>query len=642
MSTTPHSTYRPFRVPIYPLCDAQGVPILSREEAIVQWGNELELDGRVNFVQWGNELELDGRVNSAFTHIKRLLTGLALKSGGFSESSAVAAIHLTAQLIQLHSITVKKETYNERLYTRGCNISAAIPAAIANLAQLDAGAATDMEDQCIGWFTLDSDDPSWPMTGSVPNVKFEWNRVLGDQVLDLTFSALMPNCIMEDITIPIYDSYLVSAEKKAAITFTGLEHIYPGYPGSDVEVDSAWARVHQAAKKEVPQLELQYIIRSPQHVELVNWHFARLTGLHFAQLTGRYEANLLTDPLTSCFKLNLVTPDNTNVDIPIEKCSFNGRGSSKYLWTPISIDLPSSNKGNLLFANSDFVATTLTWQNTAGNGKGQVPSFSSCHFNEAIIDIGTVPYSPVAGVNFVDCFNPKDSGGMSANSNSIAVHMQSGQFINISGSGYRSDPDPIIFRTSMQTGADIQIKRQKHFGIADAAPISVSLRDIPATVPIELSVKGAAQVFMSDILLHKLVVDSTIDNEPQQYTGINVHESGAVFNSIMLQDIRNFKYDNYDKLNLKAPNISLSYTAESGAGATTPVSRHLSVYSMRKYVKDASVWQLAKTAGMLRAGITEANQDQVKTLLEVVDQAVAKQHRQSAAPVKKTKSGTTP
>ena len=617
MSTTPHSTYQPFRVPIYPLCDAQGVPILSREEAIVQWGNELELDGRVN---------------SAFTHIKRLLTGLALKSGGFSESSVVAAIHLTAQLIQLHSITVKKEAYNERLYTRGCNISAATPAAIASLAQLG---APDMEDQCIGWFTLDSDEPSWPMTGSVPNVKFEWNMVLGDQVLDLTFSALMPNCIMEDITIPIYDSYLVSAEKKAAITFTGLEHIYPGYPGSDVEVDSAWARVHQAAKKAVPQLELQYLIRSPQHVELVNWHFA--------QLTRRYEANLLTDPLTSCFKLNLVTPDNTNVDIPIEKCSFKGRGSSKYPWTPISIDLPSSNKGNLLFANSDFVSTTLTWQNTAGNGKGQVPSFSSCHFNEAIIDIGTVPYSPVAGVNFVDCFNPNDSGSMSANSNSssssIAVHMQRGQFINISGSGYKSDPDPIIFRTSMQTGANIQIKRQKHFGIADAAPISVSLRDIPATVPIELSVKGAAQVFMSDILLHKLVVDSTIDNEPQQYTGINVHESGAIFNSIILQDIRNFKYDN---LNLKAPNISLSYTAESHAGATTPASRHLSVNGMRKYVEDASVWQLAKTAGMLRAGITEANQDQVKTLLEVVDQAVAKQHRQLVVFVKKTKSGTTP
>ena len=626
MSTTPHSTYRPFRVPIYPLCDAQGVPILSRGEAIVQWGNELELDGQVN---------------SAFTHIKRLLTGLALKSGGFSESSAVAAIHLTAQLIQLHSITVKKEAYNERLYTRGCNISAATPAAIANLAQLDAGVATAMEDQCIGWFTLDLDEPSWPMTGSVPNVKFEWNMVLGDQVLDLTFSALMPNCTMEDITIPIYDSYLVSAEKKAAITFTGLEHIYPGYPGSDVDVDSAWARVHQAAKKAVPQLELQYLIRSPQHVELVNWHFAQFNW-QFAQLTRRYEANLLTDPLTSCFKLNLVTPDNTNVDIPIEKCSFKGRGSSKYPWTPISIDLPSSNKGNLLFANSDFVSTTLTWQNTAGNGKGQVPSFSSCHFNEAIIDIGTVPYSPVAGVNFVDCFNPNDSGSMSANSNSssssIAVHMQRGQFINISGSGYKSDPDPIIFRTSMQTGANIQIKRQKHFGIADAAPISVSLRDIPATVPIELSVKGAAQVFMSDILLHKLVVDSTIDNEPQQYTGINVHESGAIFNSIILQDIRNFKYDN---LNLKAPNISLSYTAESGAGATTPASRLLSVYSMRKYVEDASVWQLAKTAGMLRAGITEANQDKVKTLLEVVDQAVAKQHRQSAAPVKKTKSGTT-
>ena len=627
MSTTPHSTYRPFRVPIYPLCDAQGVPILSRGEAIVQWGNELELDGQVN---------------SAFTHIKRLLTGLALKSGGFSESSAVAAIHLTAQLIQLHSITVKKEAYNERLYTRGCNISAATPAAIANLAQLDAGVATQldagvataMEDQCIGWFTLDSDEPSWPMTGSVPNVKFEWNMVLGDQVLDLTFSALMPNCIMEDITIPIYDSYLVSAEKKAAITFTGLEHIYPGYPGSDVDVDSAWARVHQAAKKAVPQLELQYLIRSPQHVELVNWHFA--------QLTRRHEANLLTDPLTSCFKLNLVTPDNTNVDIPIEKCSFKGRGSSKYPWTPISIDLPSSNKGNLLFANSDFVSTTLTWQNTAGNGKKQMPSFSSCHFNEAIIDIGTVPYSPVAGVNFVDCFNPNDSGSMSANSNSssssIAVHMQRGQFINISGSGYKSDPDPIIFRTSMQTGANIQIKRQKHFGIADAAPISVSLRDIPATVPIELSVKGAAQVFMSDILLHKLVVDSTIDNEPQQYTGINVHESGAIFNSIILQDIRNFKYDN---LNLKAPNISLSYTAESGAGATTPASRLLSVYSMRKYVEDASVWQLAKTAGMLRAGITEANQDKVKTLLEVVDQAVAKQHRQLVVSVKKTKSGTT-
>ena len=627
MSTTPHSTYQPFRVPIYPLCDAQGVPILSRGEAIVQWGNELELDGQVN---------------SAFTHIKRLLTGLALKSGGFSESSAVAAIHLTAQLIQLHSITVKKEAYNERLYTRGCNISAATPAAIANLAQLDAGVATAMEDQCIGWFTLDPDEPSWPMTGSVPNVKFEWNMVLGDQVLDLTFSALMPNCTMEDITIPIYDSYLVSAEKKAAITFTGLEHIYPGYPGSDVDVDSAWARVHQAAKKAVPQLELQYLIRSPQHVELVNWHFAQFNW-QFAQLTRRYEANLLTDPLTSCFKLNLVTPDNTNVDIPIEKCSFKGRGSSKYPWTPISIDLPSSNKGNLLFANSDFVSTTLTWQNTAGNGKGQVPSFSSCHFNEAIIDIGTVPYSPVAGVNFVDCFNPNDSGSMSANSNSssssIAVHMQRGQFINISGSGYKSDPDPIIFRTSMQTGANIQIKRQKHFGIADAAPISVSLRDIPATVPIELSVKGAAQVFMSDILLHKLVVDSTIDNEPQQYTGINVHESGAIFNSIILQDIRNFKYDN---LNLKAPNISLSYTAESGAGATTPASRLLSVYSMRKYVEDASVWQLAKTAGMLRAGITEANQDKVKTLLEVVDQAVAKQHRQLVVSVKKTKSGTIP
>lgn len=627
MSTTPHSTYQPFRVPIYPLCDAQGVPILSRGEAIVQWGNELELDGRVN---------------SAFTHIKRLLTGLALKSGGFSESSAVAAIHLTAQLIQLHSITVKKEAYNERLYTRGCNISAATPAAIANLAQLDAGVATDMEDQCIGWFTLDSDEPSWPMTGSVPNVKFEWNMVLGDQVLDLTFSALMPNCIMEDITIPIYDSYLVSAEKKAAITFTGLEHIYPGYPGSDVDVDSAWARVHQAAKKAVPQLELQYLIRSPQHVELVNWHFA--------QLTRRYEANLLTDPLTSCFKLNLVTPDNTNVDIPIEKCSFKGRGSSKYPWTPISIDLPSSNKGNLLFANSDFVSTTLTWQtwqNTAGNGKGLVPSFSSCHFNEAIIDIGTVPYSPVAGVNFVDCFNPNDSGSMSANSNSssssssIAVHMQRGQFINISGSGYESDPDPTIFRTPMQTGANIQIKRQKHFGIADAAPISVSLRDIPATVPIELSVEGAAQVSMSDILLHRLVVDSAVDGEPQQYTGINVHESGAIFNGIILQDIRDFGHDNLN-LNLKAPNISLSYTAESGAGATTPASRHLSVDGMRKYVKDASVWQLAKTAGMLRAGITEANQDQVKTLLEVVDQAVAKQHRQLVVLVKKTKSGTTP
>ena len=635
MSTTPHSTYQPFRVPIYPLCDAQGVPILSREEAIVQWGHELDL-----------ELELDGHFNSAFTHIKRLLTGLALKSGGFSESSAVAAIHLTAQLIQLHSITVKKEAYNERLYTRGCNISAATPAAIANLAQLDAGVATqldtgvatDMEDQCIGWFTLDPDEPFWPMTGSVPNVKFEWNMVLGDQVLDLTFSALMPNCIMEDITIPIYDSYLVSAEKKATITFTGLEHIYPGYPGSDVEVDSAWARVHQAAKKEVPQLELQYLIRSPQHVELVNWHFA--------QLTRRYEANLLTDPLTSCFKLNLVTPDNTNVDIPIEKCSFKGRGSSEYPWTPISIDLPSSNKGNLLFANSDFVSTTLTWQNTAGNGKGQVPSFSSCHFNEAIIDIGTVPYSPVAGVNFVDCFNPNDSGSMSANSNSssssIAVHMQRGQFINISGSGYESDPDPIIFRTSMQTGANIQIKRQKHFGIADAAPISVSLRDIPATVPIELSVEGAAQVFMSDILLHRLVVDSTVEGEPQQYTGINVHESGAIFNGIILLDIRDFGYDNLNCYYLKAPNISLSYTAESGAGATTPASRHLSVNGMRKYVEDASVWQLAKTAGMLRAGITEANQDQVKTLLEVVVQAVAKQHRQSAAPVKKTKSGTTP
>ena len=602
MSTTPHSTYQPFRVPIYPLCDAQGVPILSRGEAIVQWGNELELDGRVN---------------SAFTHIKRLLTGLALKSGGFSESSAVAAIHLTAQLIQLHSITVKKEAYNERLYTRGCNISAATPAAIASLAQLG---APDMEDQCIGWFTLDSDEPSWPMTGSVPNVKFEWNMALGDQVLDLTFSALMPNCIMEDITIPIYDSYLVSAEKKAAITFTGLEHIYPGYPGSDVDVDSAWARVHQAAKKAVPQLELQYLIRSPQHVELVNWHFA--------QLTRRYEANLLTDPLTSCFKLNLVTPDNTNVDIPIEKCSFKGRGSSKYPWTPISIDLPSNNKGNLLFANSDFVSTTLTWQNTAGNGKGQVPSFSSCHFNEAIIDIGTVPYSPVVGINFVDCFNPNDSGSMSANS--IAVHMQRGQFINISGSGYESDSDPTIFRTPMQTGANIQIKRQRHFGIADAAPISVSLRDIPATVPIELSVEGAAQVFMSDILLHRLDVDSAVDGEPQQYTGINVHESRATFNGIN------------DNLNLKAPNISLSYTAESGAGATTPAFRHLSVDGMRKYVKDASVWQLAKTAGMLRAGITEANQDQVKTLLEVVDQAVAKQHRQSAAPVKKTKSGTTP
>ena len=626
MSTTPHSTYQPFRVPIYPLCDAQGVPILSRGEAIVQWRNELELDGRVN---------------SAFTHIKRLLTGLALKSGGFSESSAVAAIHLTAQLIQLHSITVKNEAYNERLYTRGCNISAATPAAIANLAQLDAGVATDMEDQCIGWFTLDSDEPSWPMTGSVPNVKFEWNMVLGDQVLDLTFSALMPNCIMEDITIPIYDSYLVSAEKKAAITFTGLEHIYPGYPGSDVDVDSAWARVHQAAKKAVPQLELQYLIRSPQHVELVNWHFA--------QLTRRYEANLLTDPLTSCFKLNLVTPDNTNVDIPIEKCSFKGRGSSKYPWTPISIDLPSSNKGNLLFANSDFVSTTLTWQNTAGNGKGQVPSFSSCHFNEAIIDIGTVPYSPVAGVNFVDCFNPNDSGSMSANSNSssssssIAVHMQRGQFINISGSGYESDPDPTIFRTRMQTGANIQIKRQRHFGIADAAPISVSLRDIPATVPIELSVEGAAQVFMSDILLHRLDVDSAVDGEPQQYTGINVHESGATFNvnDISLQVIRDFGYDNLN-LNLKAPNISLSYTAESGAPSTTPAFRHLSVDGMRKYVKVASAWQLAKTAGMLRAGITEANQDQVKTLLEVFDQAVAKQHRQSAAPVKKTKSGTTP
>ena len=624
MSTTPHSTYQPFRVPIYPLCDAQGVPILSRGEAIVQWGNELELDGRVN---------------SAFTHIKRLLTGLALKSGGFSESSAVAAIHLTAQLIQLHSITAKKEAYNERLYTRGCNISAATPAAIASLAQLNTNVATDMEDQCIGWFTLDLDKPFWPMTGSVPNVKFEWNMVLGDQVLDLTFSALMPNCIMEDITIPIYDSYLVSAEKKAAITFTGLEHIYPGYPVEGSDVDSAWARVHQAAKKAVPQLELQYLIRSPQHGELVNWHFA--------QLTRWYEANLLTNPLTSCFKLNLVTPDNTNVDIPIEKCSFKGRGSSKDPWTPISIDLPSSNKGNLLFANSDFVSTTLTWQNTAGNGKGQVPSFSSCHFNEAIIDIGTVPYSPVAGVNFVDCFNPNDSGSMSANSNSnsssssIAVHMQRGQFINISGSGYESDPDPTIFRTPMltETGANIQIKRQKHFGIADAAPISVSLRDIPATVPIELSVEGAAQVFMSDILLHRLDVDSAVDGEPQQYTGINVHESGATFNGIILQGIRDFGYDN---LNLKAPNISLSYTAESGAGATTPAFRHLSVDGMRKYIKVASVWQLAKTAGMLRAGITEANQDQVKTLLEVVDQAVAKQHRQLVAPVKKTKSGTTP
>ena len=631
MSTTPHSTYQSFRVPIYPLCDAQGVPILSRGEAIVQWRNELELDGRVN---------------SAFTHIKRLLTGLALKSGGFSESSAVAAIHLTAQLIQLHSITVKKEVYNERLYTRGCNISAATPAAIANLANLDAGAAKDMEDQCIGWFTMDPDEPFWPMTGSVPNVKFEWNAVLRDQVsLELTFSALMPNCIMEDVTIPIYDSYLVSAEKKAAITFAGLEHIYPGYPGSDVDVDSAWARVHQAAKKAVPQLELQYLIRSPQHVELVNWHFA--------QLTRRYEANLLTDPLTSCFKLNLVTPDNTNVDIPIEKCSFKGRGSSKYPWTPVSIDLPSNNKGNVLFANSDFdfVSTTLTWQNTAGNGKGRVPSFSSCRFNEAIIDIGTVPYSPVVGVNFVDCFNPNDSDSMSANSNSssIAVHMQRGQFINISGSGYESgyESDPpilTIFRTPMQTGANIQIKRQKHFGIADAAPISVSLRDIPATVPIELSVEGAAQVFMSDILLHKLVVDPAVDGEPQQYTGVNVHESGVIFNGSILQDIRDFGYDN---LNLKAPNISLSYTAGSGAGATTPISRHLSVDGMRKYIEDASVWQLAKTAGMLRAGITEANQDQVKTLLEVVDQAAAKQHQQhlshqSAAPIKKTKSRTTP
>ena len=208
--------------------------------------------------------------------------------------------------------------------------------------------------------------------------------------------------------------------------------------------------------------------------------------------------------------------------------------------------------------------------------------------------------------------------------------MQRGQFINISGSGYESDSDPTIFRTPMQTGANIQIKRQRHFGIADAAPISVSLRDIPATVPIELSVEGAAQVFMSDILLHRLDVDSAVDGEPQQYTGINVHESRATFNGIN------------DNLNLKAPNISLSYTAESGAGATTPAFRHLSVDGMRKYVKDASVWQLAKTAGMLRAGITEANQDQVKTLLEVVDQAVAKQHRQSAAPVKKTKSGTTP
>lgn len=621
MSTTPHSTYQPFRVPIYPLCDAQGVPILSRGEAIVQWRNELELDGRVN---------------SAFTHIKHLLTGLALKSGGFSTSSAVAAIHLTAQLIQLHSITIKKEAYNERLYTRGCNISAATPAAIANLANLDAGAAKDMEDQCIGWFTLDPDEPFWPMTGSVPDVKFEWNAVLRDQAsLELTFSALMPNCIMEDVTIPIYDSYLVSAEKKAAITFTGLEHIYPGYLKNNVDVDSAWARVHQAAKKAVPQLELQYLIRSPQHVELVNWHFA--------QLTRRYEANLLTDPLTSCFKLNLVTPDNTNVDIPIEKCSFKGRGSSKYPWTPVSIDLPSNNKGNLLFANSDFVSTTLI-------GKGQVPSFSSCHFNEAIIDIGTAPYSPVVGVNFVDCFNPNDSGSMSANSNSssIAVHMQRGQFINISGSGYESDPDPTVFLNPMQTGANIQIKRQKHFGIADAAPISVSLRDIPATVPIELSVEGAAQVFMSDILLHRLVVDPAVDGEPQQYTGVNVHESGVIFkaaqyflefNGIILQDIRDFGYDN---LNLKAPNISLSYTAGSGAGATTPISRHLSVDGMRKYIEDASVWQLAKTAGMLRAGITEANQDQVKTLLEVVDRAVAKQHRQSAAPIKKTKSGTTP
>lgn len=608
------TTYQPFRVPIYPLCDAQGVSILSRGEAIVQWRNELELDGRVN---------------SAFTHIKRLLTGLALKSGGFSESSAVAAIHLTAQLIQLHSITVKKEAYNERLYTRGCNISAATPAATANLAQLDAGAAKDMEDQCIGWFTMDPDKPFWPMTGSIPNVKFEWNVVLGDHAfpdLSFSFSALMPNCIMEDVTIPIYDSYLVSAEKKAAITFTGLEHIYPG---SDIDVDSAWARVHQAAKKAVPQLELQYLIRSPQHVELVNWHFA--------QLTRRHEANLLTNPLTSCFKLNLVTPDNTNVDIPIEKCSFKGRGSSKYPWTPVSIDLPSNNKGNLLFANSDFVSTTLMWQNTAGNGKGRVPSFSSCHFNEAIIDIGTVPYSPVAGINFVDCFNSN------SNSSSIAVHMQRGQFINISGSGYESDPDPTVFRSSMQTGASIQIKRQKHFSIADAAPISVSLRDIPATVPIELSVEGAAQVFMSDILLHELVVDSTVEGEPQQYTGVNVHESG---NGIILQDIRDFKHGN---LNLKVPNISLSYTAESGAGATTPVSRHLSVDGMRKYVKDASVWRLAKTAGMLRAGITEANQDQVKTLLEVVDQATAKakQHQQhlshqSAAPIKKTKSGTTP
>ena len=134
---------------------------------------------------------------------------------------------------------------------------------------------------------------------------------------------------------------------------------------------------------------------------------------------------------------------------------------------------------------------------------------------------------------------------------------------------------------------------------------------------------------MSDILLHRLDVDSAVDGEPQQYTGINVHESGVTFNDF-----------GYDNLNLKAPNISLSYTAESGAGATTPAFRHLSVDGMRKYVRVASVWQLAKTAGLLRAVITEANQDQVKTLLEVVDQAVAKQHRQSAAPVKKTKSGT--
>ena len=538
---TPVKTPIRYEFPVYPLCS---VGTGTNEGALEPLMTALERD---NFVH--HSLANSKLFSSQQRYIWQLLDGVA--RGCYTEEATKVAIHLTTQLMQLADEAFNNSLSDSLLYTKGCIIS-------SDMEAMEASKKTAP----LGWFVLEGSQISFKSNSTKqgkPQTHWHWGTLFEEWSWEDT------------VTFTINSYCKIDKQDPAAISFVGLERLFPKNTNSDRS----------------DALNTVELVAFGAEGKITNWHFKQGFG---------WADELLHASTNIAIAFRGV---RHQAPVSLTNCSFyNSYFSSSKLHQPaFSVEA----LGLLGHYNSKIFNTcAFKGVNLIDRDLNNSSTFYKCTFLEgSTIDIRCP--NP-RGVYLTNCFGTNDvpSGWKSKVADSdvyrghLSIMTSPGQFIDITGIGENNITEVARANSDCHRLLDFSVAVDCDDVVpVKAEPVKIFFADLPEDAPLDLTVNGPVQVLASDITLNGIhVKNNNKGQSPFQFTGVDVNEVGlgAGLMGNLGKDIR------------------LSYTKQVDAIGDKPDGFD--------YSKRLGAWALAQTVGKLNAGLTEENEQDVKLTIQ--------------------------